>query len=83
MARSRPITSFSFEESTGSPNSQPHYMVLFFDNSTMDFGDQAKARDAAAKFIDANAGPGPLDRALRISAAACTSRKTSLPMPSG
>ena len=54
------VTSFSFEESTGSTNSQPHYMVLFFDNSTMDFGDQAKARDAAAKFIDANAGPGRL-----------------------
>ncbi len=54
------LTSFSFEESTGSPNSQPHYMVLFFDNSTMDYGDQAKARDAAAKFIDANAGPNRL-----------------------
>jgi VWFA-related protein len=54
------LTSFSFEESTGSADSQPHYLVLFFDNSTMDFGDQAKARDAAAKFIDANAGPGRL-----------------------
>jgi VWFA-related protein len=54
------ITSFSFEENTGSSNSQTRYMVLFFDNSTMDFGDQAKARDAAAKFIDANAGPGRL-----------------------
>src|ERR1700733_2673965 len=52
------ITSFSFEESTGSStNPQPHYMVLFFDNSTMDMGDQAQARTAAAKFIDANAGP--------------------------
>ena len=54
------ITSFSFEESTGSPSAQPRYLVLFFDNSTMDFGDQAKARDAAAKFIDANAGPNRL-----------------------
>jgi len=54
------ITSFSFEESTGSATAQPRYMVLLFDNSTMDFGDQAKARDAAAKFIDANAGPGRL-----------------------
>jgi len=54
------ITSFSFEENTGSANSQPRYLVLFFDNSTMDFGDQAKARDAAAKFIDANAGPNRL-----------------------
>ena len=55
------VTSFSFQESTGSPaNSQPRYMVLFFDNSTMDFGDQAIARDAAGKFIDANAGPNRL-----------------------
>src|SRR5271156_5059570 len=55
------LTSFSFEESTNSTNHpQPHYLVLFFDNSTMDMGDQARARDAAAKFIDANAGPDHL-----------------------
>src|SRR5271166_4216290 len=54
------VTSFSFEESTGSTNPKPHYLVLFFDNSTMDMGDQARARDAAAKFIDANAGPDHL-----------------------
>src|SRR5579863_1342742 len=53
------LTSFSFEESSG-PNAQPRYLVLFFDNSTMDVGDQFKARDAAAKFIDANAGPDRL-----------------------
>ena len=58
--KEQPLSSFSFEESTGSTNAQPRYMVLFFDNSTMDFGDQAKARDAAAKFIDANAGPNRL-----------------------
>ncbi len=58
--KEQPITSFSFEENTGSPNAAPHYLVLFFDNSTMDFGDQAKARDAAAKFIDANACPNRL-----------------------
>ena len=58
------LTSFSYEENTGSPtNSKPRYMVLFFDNSTMDRGDQIKARDAAAKFIDANAGP---DRLIAI-----------------
>ena len=57
------VSSFSFEESTGSAKPQPRYMVLFFDNSTMDMGDQAKARDAAAKFIDANAGP---DRLIAI-----------------
>ncbi len=54
------VTSFSFEDSTGSAKPQPHYMVLFFDNSTMDMGDQVRARDAAAKFIDANAGPDHL-----------------------
>jgi VWFA-related protein len=61
--KEQPLTSFSFEESTGSSTPQPHYMVLFFDNSTMDAGDQARARDAAAKFIDANAGP---DRLMAI-----------------
>ncbi len=55
------VTSFSYEESAGSPtNARPHYLVLFFDNSTMDRGDQAQARVAAAKFIDANAGPDRL-----------------------
>src|SRR6202790_4296888 len=58
------LTSFSYEENTGSPaNAKPRYMVLFFDNSTMDMGDQAQARAAAAKFIDANAGP---DRLIAI-----------------
>jgi VWFA-related protein len=61
--KEQPITSFSYEETTGSANAPPRYMVLFFDNSTMDFADQAKARDAAAKFIDANAGP---DRLMAI-----------------
>ncbi|MGA8428264.1 MAG: VWA domain-containing protein, partial [Candidatus Sulfotelmatobacter sp.] len=56
------LSSFSFEESTDA-HPQPHYMVLFFDNSTMEMGDQIKARDAAAKFIDANAGP---DRLIAI-----------------
>jgi VWFA-related protein len=52
------IKSFSFEADPASPlNSQPRYMVLFFDNSTMGFGEQAQARKAAASFIDANAGP--------------------------
>jgi VWFA-related protein len=58
--KEQPLTSFSFEEMTGPAHSEPRYMVLFFDNSTMDFGDQIKARDAAAKFIDANAGPNRL-----------------------
>ena len=50
-----------FEAGAASPsNPQKHYLVLFFDNSTMDFGDQARARQAAAKFIDANGGPNRL-----------------------
>lgn len=55
------ITSFSFEDENAAPaNAQRRYLVLFFDNSTMDTSDQARARDAAAKFIDANSGPNHL-----------------------
>src|SRR5579863_880824 len=55
------VTSFTREDSNPDP-AHPHkrYLVLFFDNSTMEFGDQAKAREAAAKFIDSNAGPDHL-----------------------
>jgi VWFA-related protein len=35
---------------------QRHYMILFFDNSSMEMGDQMAARDAATKFIDGNSG---------------------------
>src|SRR5215510_2506220 len=55
------VKSFSFEADPSSPsNSQKHYLVLFFDNSTMEPGDQIQARKAAAKFIDGNAGPNRL-----------------------
>ena len=55
------IKSFSFEADPASPlNSQPRYLVLMFDNSTMNFGDQAMARKAAVSFIDSNAGPNRL-----------------------
>jgi VWFA-related protein len=58
------IKSFSFEADPQSPNhSDAHYLVLFFDNSTMQTGDQVRARQAAIKFIDANAGP---DRKIAI-----------------
>src|ERR1700693_513955 len=53
------IKSFSFEAGKSAPNLK-HYLVLFFDNSTMDFGDQARARQAASKFIDTNGGPNRL-----------------------
>jgi VWFA-related protein len=55
------IKSFSFEADPASPSSsQKRYLVLFFDNSTMNPGDQIRARQAAARFIDNNAGPNRL-----------------------
>src|SRR5215469_5434623 len=55
------IKSFSYEAAAGSNGpDQKHYLVLFFDNSTMDMSDQARAREAAGKFIAANAGPNRL-----------------------
>jgi len=58
------VNSFYFgADAAGSEAARRHYMILFFDNSTMDFGDQARARAAAAKFIDSNAGP---DRVMAI-----------------
>jgi VWFA-related protein len=55
------IKTFSFEADAASPvKNQQHYLVLFFDNSTMSYGDQAYARQAAVKFIEANAGPNRL-----------------------
>src|SRR5579872_2600155 len=55
--KTQSISSFSFEADPNSNADQKRYLVLFFDNSTMNFGDQARAREAAGKFIDKNAGP--------------------------
>jgi VWFA-related protein len=55
--KTQSISSFSFEADPASSADQKRYLVLFFDNSTMNFGDQARAREAASKFIDKNAGP--------------------------
>ena len=52
------VTSFSFGSDPNAPGSaQQRYLVLFFDNSTMNYADQMRARQEAAKFIDANASP--------------------------
>ncbi len=52
------IESFSFEADPASPASkQKHYLILFFDNASMQLTDQMQARRAAAQFIDKNAGP--------------------------
>ncbi len=54
------IKSFSSEADAAGGNSQRRYLMLLFDNSTMDFGDQARARQAATKFIESNGGPNRL-----------------------
>ena len=50
------ITSFSKATEANAPGGVPskRYMVLFFDNSTMNLSDQAYARQAAGKFIEKN-----------------------------
>jgi VWFA-related protein len=59
--KEQPIKTLSFEDDSASPDkAQTRYLVLFFDNSTLDAGNQMKARDAASKFIDANAVPNRL-----------------------
>src|SRR5271157_5545178 len=56
--KEQPIKSFSLESGSSAPaESHRHYLVLLFDNSTMSLADQANARAAAAKFVEANAGP--------------------------
>ncbi|MGC2330808.1 MAG: VWA domain-containing protein, partial [Candidatus Acidiferrales bacterium] len=58
------IVNFSFGSSQSAAQApERHYMVLFFDDSTMSLGDQAQARQAALKFIDADAGT---DRVMAV-----------------
>ena len=55
------VKSFFFGADPAAPSAiQNRYLVLFFDASTMNPGDQIQARQAAAKFVDANAGPNHL-----------------------
>ncbi len=62
--KDQPIKSFSFEADPANGGSgRTHYLVLLFDSSSMNTGDQTVARQAAAKFIDTNAGP---DRMMEI-----------------
>src|SRR5580704_9940882 len=62
--KQQPINSFSFGADPNAPiEAKRHYMVLFFDNASMELGDQPQARAAAGKFIDAYAGP---DRVMAI-----------------
>src|SRR5882724_192205 len=55
------IVSFSSGADAATPQDpQKHYLVLFFDNSSMALPDQISARAAAAKFIASNAAPDHL-----------------------
>ena len=57
----------SFSAGTDAPiqakGAQKRYLILFFDNSSMAAPDQIQARGAAAKFVEANAGP---DRMMAV-----------------
>ncbi|MGB9432471.1 MAG: VWA domain-containing protein, partial [Candidatus Acidiferrum sp.] len=51
------ITSFSSGSDPAiQAANQRHYMILFFDNASMEMADQMQARDAATKFVESNAG---------------------------
>jgi len=51
------VTSFSSgSDAAMQASGQKHYLILFFDNSSMEMADQMNARDAAAKFVESNAG---------------------------
>jgi len=50
------ITSFSLE----AKSTEPHFLVLFFDDTRLAAQDQSLARQSASRFIDANSGPGRL-----------------------
>ena len=54
------LKTFSSGADPKGPAGQQRYIVLFFDNSTMGLGEQAQARQAAARFIESNAGPDRL-----------------------
>ena len=59
--KEQPISSFSFGADPAFQNAnQRHYMILFFDTSSMEMGDQMQARQAAVKFIDSSSGPDRL-----------------------
>src|SRR5450432_4048731 len=54
------LKTFSSGADPNAPGGQKRYIVLFFDNSTMAMGEQLQARQAAARFIESNAGPDRL-----------------------
>src|SRR5271165_4092851 len=51
------ITSFSAQGDSAASKAQTHYMILLFDDASMDNSQERTAREAAIKFVEANAGP--------------------------
>ncbi len=59
--REQPISTFSHEtEDLSNAPGHQHYIVLFFDDSTMDANLQAYARQQAVKFVESTASPNRL-----------------------
>jgi len=55
--KEQPVTSFSSgADAAVQAAGQKHYLILFFDTSSMEMADQMQARDAATKFVESNAG---------------------------
>jgi len=55
--KEQPVSTFSFGADTAiQANGQKHYLILFFDNASMQAPDQIQARGAASKFIEASGG---------------------------
>src|SRR6266404_3750096 len=62
--KEQPVASFSSGTDIAvQANAKRHYLILFFDNSSMAAPEQIQARGAAAKFVQANAGP---DRMMAV-----------------
>jgi VWFA-related protein len=61
------LKTFSSGADPKGPAGQQRYIVLFFDNSTMGLVEQAQARQAAARFIESNAGPDRLMAVVNFS----------------
>ena len=64
-SKEQKISSFTRTSDVNRPNApdQKRYLVLLFDNSTMDPADQTRARQAASQFIQKTASP---DRLLAV-----------------
>src|SRR6266481_4255736 len=62
--KEQPVASFSSgSDISVQAKGQRHYLILFFDNSSMAAPDQIQARGAAEKFVQANSGP---DRMMAV-----------------